>query len=361
MPVEFCKFESRLMRFLLITCALVAVGCQSDAAPIGVQTGEATTQPASATGPAQELNLLVMGDWGEDTAAQRQVATAMAKFASSQRGPDAVQDALLCGDNFYFKLTGPDDPRWQTVFERMYDPKALDFPFYASLGNHDYDGNNLKYELAYARQHPDSRFKLPDEWYRVDLPKQKPLATVLILDSNKENLTELQWNRQIEWLRNELESPRAAWTICVAHHPLFSNGFFWGNGPLQKDWGTLFQKHKVDFYLAGHEHDLEHLQIPGWFPSFVVSGGGGAHAAPLARDDRGFSREAFGFVALTLTPDKATIRFLGTDDQPLHVVERTKAGKVTVLQTTPNTPRTNPLKAYLDLRNRRPGQATTQP
>jgi tartrate-resistant acid phosphatase type 5 len=349
------------MRYLPIAFVLLGLGCQPGTDPAAAVPEQTTIQPASTTAPSQKLTLLVMGDWGEDTAAQRQVATAMAKFASSCHGQDAVQDALLCGDNFYFKLTGPDDPRWQTVFEQMYDPKALDFPFYACLGNHDYDGNNLKYEFAYARQHPDSRFKLPDEWYRVDLPKEKPLATVLMLDSNKENMTELQWNRQVAWLKKELESPRAEWTICVAHHPMFSNGFFWGNGPLQKDWGTLFQKHKVDFYLSGHEHDEEHLEIPGWFTSFVVSGGGGAHAQPLARDNRGFSREAFGFVALTLTPDKATIRFLGTDDQPLHVFERTKAGKVTVLQTTPNTPRTNPLKAYLEMKNRKPGAPPTQP
>jgi tartrate-resistant acid phosphatase type 5 len=343
----------------VILLGTLQAGCEADSHPVATAPEQPTTTLGKPT-PSQELNLLVMGDWGEGTAAQRQVATAMAKYASSLHGPDAVQDALLCGDNFYFKLTGPDDPRWQTVFEQMYDPKALDFPFYTCLGNHDYDGSNLKFELAYARQYPDSRFKLPGEWYRVDLPKQKPLVTVLMLDSNKENMSELPWNQQVDWLRKELEGPRAEWTICVAHHPLFSNGFFWGNGPLQKDWGTLFQKHKVDFYLCGHEHDEEHLEIPGWFTSFVVSGGGGAHAHPLARDNRGFSREAFGFVALTLTPEKATIRFLGTNDQPLHVFERTKAGKVTVLQTTPNTPRTNPLKAFLEMKNRKP-PATTQP
>lgn len=349
------------MRLVLIPFVLVMFGCHAGAEPLAAQSVEPSPRAATTTAPSQSLNVLVMGDWGEDTAAQRQVASAMAKYASSRHGEDAVQAALLCGDNFYFKLSGPDDPRWQTVFEQMYDPKALDFPFYACLGNHDYDGNNLKYELAYARQHPDSRFKLPGEWYRVDLPKRDPLVTVLMLDSNKENMSELQWDRQVEWLRKELDSPRAAWTICVAHHPLFSNGFFWGNGPLQKDWGTLFQNYQVDFYLCGHEHDEEHLEIPGWFTSFVVSGGGGAHSQPLSRDDRGFSREAFGFVGLTLTPDKATVRYLGTNDQPLHVFERTKAAKVTVLQTTPNTPRTNPLKAYLDMKNRKPAAAATQP
>lgn len=311
-----------------------------------------------ATAPAERTELIGMGDWGEDTDAQREVASELSKYARAELAPLAA--LLLCGDNFYFKLTGVDDPRWQSLFEQTYDPKTLGIPFYACLGNHDYDGDNLRIELAYSRRHPGSRFKLPAEWYRVDLPNDKPLVTVILLDSNKENVTELQWNQQAQWLDKELAGPRAPWTICVAHHPLFSNGFFWGNGPLQHDWGALFQKYKVDFYLCGHEHDIEHLEIPDWFTSFVIDGGGGAHPHPLSRDDRGFSREAFGFVNFDLTPDKTTVTFIGTDGKPMHTFERTKAGSVKVLQTTPNTPRTNPLKAYLDMKDRKPA-ATTQP
>ena len=287
-----------------------------------------------------------MGDWGEDTSAERQVAGAMRKEARADDSPPAF--ALLLGDNFYFKLKGVDDPHWQTLFEQMYDPMVLGVPFYACLGNHDYDGNNLQIELSYARQHAESRFKLPAEWYRVDLPATKPAVTVIMLDSNRDNLSELQWNEQTQWLEKQLAGPCAPWIICCAHHPLFSNGFFWGNGVLQKDWGTLLQKYHVDFYLCGHEHDMEHLEIPGWTTSFVIAGGGGAHAHPLSRDDRGFSRMAYGFVDFQLTADKAVVRMIGTDDKPMHVFERTKAGRVQVLETTPNTPRTNPLKAYLE-------------
>lgn len=330
----------------MLVLLLLGAGCEAESpeaqGPASRPSGPTTTISS------ERVELIAMGDWGEDTAAEREVATAMSKYVQAEAAP--LTNVLLCGDNFYFKLSGPDDPHWQTLFEQMYDPKTLGVPFYACLGNHDYDGDNLRIELTYARTHPGSRFKLAAEWYRVDLPKDKPMVTVILLDSNKDNLSELQWNRQVQWLDHELAGPRARWTICVAHHPLFSNGFFWGNGPLQHDWGTLFQKYKVDFYLCGHEHDIEHLEIPKWFTSFVIDGGGGAHTHPLSRDDRGFSRQAFGFVNFELTPDKATVRFIGTDDQPMHIFERTKAGDVKILQTTPNTPRTNPFKAYLDMK-----------
>ncbi len=34
-------------------------------------------------------------------------------------------------------------------------------------------------------------------------------------------------------------------------------------------------KHKVDMYLAGHDHDMQHQEFEGHPTSFVISGGGG--------------------------------------------------------------------------------------
>jgi hypothetical protein len=298
-----------------------------------------------------------MGDWGEDTAGQRRVAAAMATRAKNPaEHPAAV---VLCGDNFYFSLTGVDDPRWQTLFERMYDPAALNVPFFACLGNHDYSGNNLRIELDYARQHRDLRFTLPDRWYRRDIPPQKPLVTLLMLDSNRDNLSDLQWARQIAWIKEQLASPRAQWTICCAHHPMFSNGYVFFNGILQRDWGKPFEEADVDFYLAGHEHNLQHLEIPAWRESFLIAGGGGAHQHPLFRADRGFSREDFGFVDFKFNTSRALVRIIDGDGKTMHAFERNKAGKVWVLETTPNSvPQKNPLQTYLELRNRPPA---TQP
>jgi hypothetical protein len=298
-----------------------------------------------------------MGDWGEDTAGQRKVAAAMARRA--QVPADRPAAVILCGDNFYFRLTSVDDPRWRTLFERMYDPVALNVPFYACLGNHDYDGDNLRIQLAYTRQYPSSRFKLPGTWYRRDFPPDSPLVTVIMLDSNRDNQTDLQWARQIAWLKVQLLAPRAPWTICCAHHPMFSNGYVFFNGILQRDWGKLFEANQVDFYLTGHEHNLQHLEIPDWNESFVIAGGGGAHQHPLFRADRGFSRQDFGFVEFQFDKETARVRFIDADGRTLHEFERTKAGKVRVIETTPNSPpQKNALQAYLELRNR---TAATQP
>jgi len=307
--------------------------------------------------PTDSVELFAMGDWGEDTDAQRQVADQMARTAKSLKSP--LSAVILCGDSFYFALTGAGDPRWKALFEEMYDRSVLNVPFYSCLGNHDYQANNFAAEFAYAREHPQSRFKLQARWYRCDIPEGSPLVTLLMLDSNKDSLTELQWSQQIAFIKKQLESPRAPWTICCAHHPMFSNGFFFSNPILQRDWGQLFEQHKVDFYLAGHEHNLQHLEIPGWKQSFLIAGGGGAHSHPLFRDDRGFSRQVFGFLHMAITPELATVRFIDSTGGTIHEFNRAKSGQVTQTLTTPNSPpQRNALKALLELRNR---ASATQP
>src|SRR5205085_2106474 len=101
---------------------------------------------------------------------------------------DAV---LTAGDNFYVIFRDAADPSWRNVFEDVYDRRRLPMPFFATLGNHDHEHGKTEIELAYARAHPESRWKIPSQWYRLDLPAQagaRPLVTALMLDSNKDFL-----------------------------------------------------------------------------------------------------------------------------------------------------------------------------
>ena len=52
---------------------------------------------------------------------QKLVADAMAGYVERWHQPFTA--LLSAGDNFYVPLTGIDDPTWQTLFEKMYDPK----------------------------------------------------------------------------------------------------------------------------------------------------------------------------------------------------------------------------------------------
>src|SRR5436305_7702317 len=295
-----------------------------------------------------EVNLLTMGDWGSDKPAQKEVAKALADYVQSSHAK--FDGMLLAGDNFYVKLTGTDDPQWQSLFEEMYDPSIMKFPFYVSLGNHDYQFGKSQIERDYAREHPESRWKMPAHYYRLEFPQDKPvpsavegsLVTVLMLDSNRQVLTDAEWNAETYWMEQELEKPRTSkWLVCCAHHPLFSNGDHGDNGVLQNTWGPLFRKYKVDLYICGHDHDVQHLEMPNCLTSFILVGGGGQGIRPMRVDVRGpFSKSTYGFGAINFTPKAMTVRLISKDGDVVHAFRRNPDRHVEVVETTPSDPAT---------------------
>jgi len=101
----------------------------------------------------------------------------------------------------------------------------------------------------------------------------------------------------------------------------------------------LMKKYNVDFYVAGHDHDLQHLEIDGWKTSFILAGGGGAHVRPMRNDKRGmFSRSAYGFADFQFTDEIARCRLVGSDAAVLHEFTRAKDGAVTLNFTTKSDP-----------------------
>jgi tartrate-resistant acid phosphatase type 5 len=293
---------------------------------------------------AQEVNVLAVGDWGSNDKSQRVVAADMATYLkSSQHKIDAM---FLAGDNFYVPLEqGIADAKWRTMFEDLYDRKTFDFPFYVALGNHDYLADRFLTEFAYAQANPKSRWKMPARWYRVDLPDARnPLVTALVLDSNAPIIGEPAWNNELKWLTTELAKPRTAkWLIAVAHHPFFSNGDHGDMGPLQKAWGPLFAQAKLDFFICGHDHDMQHLEIPPYKNSFLLVGGGGAGTRPMRNDKRGpFSKQTHGFGHVTFTQSQATARLIGPGGETIHAFTRDAEGSLAIIKqgdSDPATPR----------------------
>ncbi|MDX2227310.1 MAG: metallophosphoesterase [Verrucomicrobiae bacterium] len=270
-------------------------------------------------------HFLCFGDWGFTGREQGRVARAMTVFLKANPGYHGV---LSLGDNFYGELKkGVHDIRWKAEFEEMYPRPVFDQPFYALLGNHDYDDQEGKaqIELDYAAAHPGTRWTLPSRWYRTDFTDDsgRSLMTALTLDSNHSNLAKKQWKEQIAWLERQLSGPRGRWTLVMAHHPLFTNGTHGDNDTLIDEWGPLFEKYRVDAYLAGHDHDLEHLQVKGYSTDFLISGGGGAPTRPGQTDEnRVFYRSVYGFMHLAVGPEEFAIRFYDAEGAVLYGYQR---------------------------------------
>jgi tartrate-resistant acid phosphatase type 5 len=310
--------------------------------------------------PPGQVNILASGDWGENTKEQKHVSETMSGYVTSTGLQ--FNCAISVGDNAYIKLKGVDDYMWQMFFEDMYDARTLNFPWYLTLGNHDYEGDKAKLEILYTQKNPNSRWKLPAHWYRMDLPAEKPLVTLLLLDSNKPRLTLAEWQEQTRWLEEQLKGPRARWTLSVCHHPMFSNGAHGDIGVLQVEWGELFKRYGLDFYVAGHDHDLQHLEPTGWPMTFLQVGGGARKLTDMRRDSRGpFSRKLYGFAHLQFFADKAHVTYVdGTTGKVAHEFVRAKSGQVEVVRTTGrDRPSTRPLRVIQGIEDPDPDRSNT--
>jgi len=293
-------------------------------------------------------HIIMAGDWGyENNTAQLAVARAMSAYTQQHTlHPEAL---LLLGDNWYGPLDGGVDcPRWKTSFEDAYPASIFPGPIYGIPGNHDYQvmpESKLAAELAYAKR-PGTRWTMPSLWYRVELPAKDPVITLIALDSNVNipghkaklpnfTLTEAQQAEQLTWLEAELSKPlNTPFLAVMGHHPIYSNGMHGDHAVLIQDWEPLLRKHNVHLYLAGHDHDLQHLEFANHPTSFFMSGGGGAdlYKITIKPEERGpYAQRVYGFSHLEMTPDLLTLRHLDEQGRVVHAFTKRRDNSVQIL------------------------------
>jgi len=119
-------------------------------------------------------------------------------------------------------------------------------------GNHEYfrtetDGDRrVSY---YWRPH----FTLPESGVHNDLEEtvysvDYQGVRIIVLNSNEKR------EEQVPWLEERLKNNPNTWTIVTFHHPIFSSAKGRDNESLRKLWKPLFDRHRVDLVLQGHDH-----------------------------------------------------------------------------------------------------------
>jgi hypothetical protein len=257
-----------------IALFVAAAGCAVSgptAGPVEVHSQSAPAAAAAVALPNRDdsLKFAVLGDFGDGSSRQYDVAAMMAK----RRATFPFELVTLVGDNMY----GSQGPRdYQRKFEIPYKP-LLDagVKFYASLGNHDelaqrfYEHFNMHGERYYSFKAPkeDVRFFALDSGYLVA--------------------------EQITWLENELQGSNEDWKIAYFHHPPYSSGDRHGSDEVvRKTLEPLFIKHNVSVVLNGHDHFYERVKPQNGIVYFIVGSGGKLRAGNI---DRGSTLMASGF------------------------------------------------------------------
>ena len=249
----------------------------------------------------RNVRVLAFGDFGDGSDRQTRMAEAMARFHAKT----PFDFAVTLGDNFYpAGMTSPVDPRWRRDFERLYAPMHI--RFYPSLGNHDWVlADSPVAEILYSDrsklwQMPADRYTFiagPVQFFAVD--------------------TNLVTRAQLEWLDRELGRSTARWKVVYAHHPIYSYGMHGDDAGLRDNLLPVLRG-RANVYLAGHDHDLQHI-APEDGVHFVVAGGGGASPRAITAGPRSlYAASKNGFAVIEATRSALTVMLVDESLETLH-------------------------------------------
>jgi hypothetical protein len=248
-----------------------------------------TVRPASDT-----VRVLAFGDYGNGSKNQRDVAAAMKKYQDQ----NALDFGITLGDNFYSKgMLSTSDPNWKSRWDDLYDP--LGIQIHASLGNHDWGyADSPAAEVLYTHRSPS--WRMPKTYYTFTAGP----AQFFALDTNEIS------RAQLMWLDEQLAASGAKWKIVYGHHPIYSAGRHADSPRLIQQLLPVLKSRGVDLYIAGHDHDMQHLRSEGSVNFFVAGGAGAGLRIPSADPRTLFAQAVHGFAVLEVAPNAVTVRFV---------------------------------------------------
>ncbi len=263
--------------------------------------------------PSSSLKFISFGDWGTGDANQIAVANQIQQSCQTQ----VCNFALLLGDNFYPSgVVSTADPQWQNKYTAVYG--KLNLPFYALLGNHDWDSPAVpQAEIDYSLQDPS--WKMPSAFYSQIFPNaSENLLQIFMLNSNDFKANSAQQN----WLKDQLAQSSATWKIVAFHHPIYTNSA--SHPPDEKDIYPLLKPlicGKVDLLLSGHDHLFSHLRNSSENCGYdqVIIGTGGRHLYNNSGNSGLatllYTESNFGFGLFSLNSSQMSLQFIRSDGQ----------------------------------------------
>jgi hypothetical protein len=269
-----------------------------------------------------------MGATGKGTAGPNEVAAAI-KAKCEASGCDFVQ---LLGNNIYDAgVDSVSDAQWDTKFEAPY--AAVDLPFYAVLGNHDYGGYLIvaapglgneffkgQFQVDYTSASPSGKWKMPANYWHRRLRDVEFIG----LDSNLQmwDMDAAQRSDVAAWLA----ASTAKWKIVFGLHSYRSNGRHGNAGnydnfdvPIDPGSGTRIKSFMddivcghADLHISAYDHNLQWMQETCAGTELIVSGAGSSVNELIGSQPTHYQSPQLGFVYVVIDGNTLTAEFIGT-------------------------------------------------
>ena len=292
------------------------------------------------------LHFMALGDWGRNGEYdQMEVAKQMGLWGAAHPNDFVIS----VGDNFYPKgVVSESDPLWHYSFENIYTAHSLQCDWYPVFGNHDYH-SDVDAQIRYSKI--SRRWDMPARYYSKEISlnkgkdkedevvkteakekkKGKEKALLIFMDTDPflhESLADYT-EKQMQWLNETLSkaSEDVKWKIVIGHHPYYTVG------PRIENYDTLtmrralsktFEDFKVDVYLSGHEHSLQHLKPEGSTHQFISGAGSELTHVTAGIPYSRFQASEHGFMYFALDGKRLNVRAINYQGTVLYQTELTK-------------------------------------
>jgi len=297
------------------------------------------SKPATLTAIKGATSFIAMGDWGRNGEyKQKEVAVQM---GISAKQLDA-SFMLILGDNFYPSgVASTQDYQWIASFENIYTSHALQTDWYVALGNHDYKGNPQA-QVDYSKI--SRRWRMPERYFakKISLGEDTTQQILLVIldtspfisqyytsEDHRDNIRNQDTAAQRKWLEQVLSdpSPNIKWRIVAGHHPLYTGGKRINSADtkeMNRLLKPIFDKYKVDAYIAGHEHSLQYIK-PAGPTHYFVSGAGSEITPAVVHPDGGkFAVSSNGFMVFSVTSKEMLVQVVNERGDVLYKEAITK-------------------------------------
>lgn len=185
-----------------------------------------------------------------------------------------------------------------------------------------------EFKLSKAKSNEDEPSKSGEK--EKPAGKEKALLVMIDTDPFLHEAMAGYVEKQMQWLNETLSKAdeNVKWKIVIGHHPYYTVG------PRIKNDDTLTMRralektlndHKVDIYLSGHEHSLQHIKPDGYTHQFISGAGSELTGVTAGVPNCRFQASEHGFMYFAMDAKRLNVRAINLKGDVLYQTELTKS------------------------------------